>query len=109
MNFQFYSDVLIADPTSEEEELSKGSITVVTQEDGKMCLLEKPGEIIFEIYSILSVLTRISGHSFALFSLLKLIYIEYFGQVASIYNFLSDDYDNSFYCIHFISDLILFE
>lgn len=41
----FDDEVLVVDPTSEEEELSRGSITVVTHEDGRLCLLEKPGGI----------------------------------------------------------------
>jgi len=41
----FDDEVLIVDPTNEEEELSRGSVTVVTHEDGTLCLLEKPGGI----------------------------------------------------------------
>ncbi len=32
------------DPTSEEEALATGGVTVVTQEDGTVSLVHKPGE-----------------------------------------------------------------
>lgn len=37
------STLLIVDPTGEEEHLSTGTLTVVTDEDGKLCCLHKPG------------------------------------------------------------------
>ena len=37
--------VLIVDPTHEEESLATSSLTLVTMEDGSICHIEKPGNI----------------------------------------------------------------
>lgn len=43
-SFAVFDDtLLIVDPTGEEEHLSTGTLTVVTDEDGKLCCLHKPG------------------------------------------------------------------
>jgi len=39
----FKNSVLLVDPTVEEESLSSGSITVVTLQDGSLCMINKPG------------------------------------------------------------------
>ena len=38
------SSVLIVDPTGEEERLSTAQLTVVTDEDGRLCSVHKPGQ-----------------------------------------------------------------
>ena len=38
-----FSDILLADPTNEEEEISSGSITIVVTSEGKLCMVHKPG------------------------------------------------------------------
>lgn len=44
MTFYFSnSTLLIVDPTEEEEHLATGTLTVVMDEEGKLCCLHKPG------------------------------------------------------------------
>lgn len=40
----FCSSILIVDPTSEEESLSTAQLTVVTDEEGRLCSVHKPGQ-----------------------------------------------------------------
>ena len=40
---QFFRTVLLVDPTREEEELSKGTITVICGDDEQLVSLYKPG------------------------------------------------------------------
>uniref|UniRef100_A0A8D0LBL6 Exosome complex component RRP43 n=1 Tax=Sphenodon punctatus TaxID=8508 RepID=A0A8D0LBL6_SPHPU len=43
-SFAIFDDtLLIVDPTAEEEDLATGSITVVMDEDGRLCSVHKPG------------------------------------------------------------------
>ncbi|XP_052036481.1 exosome complex component RRP43 isoform X1 [Apodemus sylvaticus] len=43
-SFAVFDDtLLIVDPTGEEEHLSTGTLTIVTDEEGKLCCLHKPG------------------------------------------------------------------
>lgn len=43
ISFFLNSTIIIVDPTVEEENLSTGMITVVTDEDEKLCAVHKPG------------------------------------------------------------------
>lgn len=36
--------ILIVDPTAEEESLSTAQLTVVTDEEGRLCTVHKPGQ-----------------------------------------------------------------
>ncbi|XP_071594039.1 exosome complex component RRP43 isoform X1 [Heliangelus exortis] len=43
-SFAIFDDtLLIVDPTAEEEDLATGTVTVVTDDEGKLCSLHKPG------------------------------------------------------------------
>lgn len=39
----FTSTLLIVDPTAEEEDLATGTVTIVTDEEGRLCSVHKPG------------------------------------------------------------------
>jgi len=39
----FQDEILLADPTNEEEEISNGTITIVVNSEGKLCMVSKPG------------------------------------------------------------------
>lgn len=41
--FSFTSTLLIVDPTAEEEDLATGTVTIVTDEEGRLCSVHKPG------------------------------------------------------------------
>lgn len=43
MHFSFTSTLLIVDPTAEEEDLATGTVTIVTDEEGRLCSVHKPG------------------------------------------------------------------
>ncbi|XP_042305688.1 exosome complex component RRP43 [Sceloporus undulatus] len=42
-SFVLFDTVMVVDPTAEEEDLATGVITVVTDEEGKLCSVHKPG------------------------------------------------------------------
>lgn len=42
--FALYSSIIIVDPTAEEESLSTALLTVVTDEEDRLCAVHKPGE-----------------------------------------------------------------
>ncbi|KAJ7316138.1 hypothetical protein JRQ81_002300 [Phrynocephalus forsythii] len=42
-SFVLFDSLVIVDPTAEEEDLSTGMLTIVTDEEGKLCSVYKPG------------------------------------------------------------------
>ena len=46
MSFICCSETFLVDPTQEEEKLATGVITVVSLEDGNVCMLHKPGQYV---------------------------------------------------------------
>ncbi|XP_054859022.1 exosome complex component RRP43 [Eublepharis macularius] len=42
-SFILFDSLLIVDPTAEEEDLATGTVTIVTDEEGKLCAVHKPG------------------------------------------------------------------
>lgn len=41
----FKSSLVIVDPTAEEEDLAAGALTIVTDEEGNLCSVYKPGTV----------------------------------------------------------------
>ncbi|XP_048358539.1 exosome complex component RRP43 [Sphaerodactylus townsendi] len=44
-SFVLFDSLVIVDPTLEEEDLATGTVTIVTDEDGKLCSVHKPGTV----------------------------------------------------------------
>ncbi|XP_077202321.1 exosome complex component RRP43 [Paroedura picta] len=42
-SFVLFDSLVIVDPTAEEEDLATGTVTIVTDEEGKLCSVHKPG------------------------------------------------------------------
>ncbi|XP_064497447.1 exosome complex component RRP43-like [Pseudopipra pipra] len=42
-SFAVFDDTVLVDPTAEEEDLATGTVTIVTDEDGRLCSVHKPG------------------------------------------------------------------
>lgn len=44
----FQDDILLVDPTNEEEEISNGTMTIVVGNEGQLCMLHKPGGLVIK-------------------------------------------------------------
>lgn len=54
--FSFTSTLLIVDPTAEEEELATGTVTIVTDDEGRLCSVHKPGTSKFMIQETMEMI-----------------------------------------------------
>lgn len=59
----FKSSLVIVDPTAEEEDLATGALTIVTDEEGNLCSVYKPGTVLKHMpVGVASMLCYLSIH-----------------------------------------------